>query len=169
MLKSAIIARGTGYAEDTTFEPFEVIRHPLPARDSRVLGAEPDNPMSGVCYRAYDIKLAVRRVADGESRRDRKSTFYILMHHGGGTRVVEVAGTYDRGEMLEAVKAMPEVALYGLLFSIYRSIEDSALFAAQETRREWAQAAIDKRIKVGRVKQGQRRVEILPPPDPLAP
>lgn len=169
MLKSAIIARGTGYAEDTSFEPFEVIRHPLPERDSRVLGATPGEPMTGVCYRAYDIKLAVRRPVDGEARRDRKSTFYILMHHGGGTRVVEVCGTYDNGEMLEAVKAMPEVALYGLLFSIYRSVEDSALFAAQETRREWSQAAVDKRIKIGRVKQGTRRVEIVPAKDPLAP
>lgn len=169
MLKSAIIARGSGYADDTSFEPFEVIRHPLPEREMRILGSDNGKPGTGVCYRAYNVKLAVRRVGEGERRRDRKSTFYILMQHGAGTRVVEVSGAYDNGEMLEAIKAMPDVALFGLLYSIYSAVDESARYAAETTRTEWARAAIDKRIKVHRAKQGARRVEILPVPDPLAP
>lgn len=169
MLKSAIIARGSGYADDTSFEPFEVLRHPLPKREMRILGSDNGKPGTGVCYGAYDIQLAVRRVGEGERRRDRASTFYILMSHGAGTRVVEVSGAYDNGEMLEAVKAMPDVALFGLLYSIYSAVSESARYAAETTRTEWARAAIDKRIKVHRAKQGRRRVEILPEPDPLAP
>ncbi|USN15866.1 hypothetical protein PAPPERLAPAPP_01240 [Brevundimonas phage vB_BpoS-Papperlapapp] len=169
MLKSAIIARGSGYADDTTFEPFEVLRHPLPEREMRILGSDNGKPGTGVCYRAYDVKLAVRRTGESERRRDRKSTFYILMHHGAGTRVVEVSGAYDNGEMLEAIKAMPEVALFGLLYSIYSAVDETGRHAAETTRTEWARAAAEKRIKVGRVKQGRRHVEIIPAPDPLAP
>lgn len=168
MLKSAIIARGSGYADDTSFEPFEVIRHPLPERESRILGSDNGKPGTGVCYRAYSIKLAVRKV-DPDRIRDRKSTFYILMQHGAGTRVVEVSGAYDNGEMLEAIKAMPEVALFGLLYSIYSAVDETGRHAAETTRHEWARAAVEKRIKVGRVKQGRRNVEIVPAPDPLAP
>lgn len=170
MLKSALIATGSGYADDRSFDPFEVVAFPLPTRESRVLKGKDDR--NAVCYGSHEIKLAVRKRDPEQSwlndRRD--STFYILVHHGGGTRVVQVEGVYgDDGATLAALTAMPELPLYGLLHGIYNAVDNSIHIARQETARNWMQAAVDKRIKIGRVKQGSRRVEIIPVADPLAP
>lgn len=170
MLKSALIAIGSGYADDRSFDPFEVVAFPLPTRESRVLKGA--NDRNAVCYGSHEIKLAVRRRDPEQTWMNdrRESTFYILVHHGGGTRVVQIEGVYgDDGATLEALKAMPEVALYGLLHGLYSAVANSIQIAKQETAQVWSEAAVDKRIKVGRLKQGRRRVEILPKADPLAP
>lgn len=171
MEKSALVASGSGYADDRSFDPFTVVAFPLPTRESRILGRD-ENGHNGTCYGSHEIKLAVRTPVEGQPSfsRGRESCFYILVRHGGGSRVVEVQGTYgDKGAMIEALKALPELALYSLLHGIYSAVDQSIYATARDTARKWMQAAIDKRIKIGRVKQGSRRVEIIPVADPLAP
>src|SRR3546814_4082525 len=67
-----------------TFDGYDIIAHPLPARDERVYyPTEPDSCSAGVTYASHDVMVA-RPTGIGK-----KGCLAILMHHGDrkGTRL----------------------------------------------------------------------------------
>lgn len=135
-------SEGSGYEPCTAFDGFEILAHPLPDRESRIFGRQ-ENGNGGTCYRAYSLKLA--RKTDERGRAER--SLHLLVEHGGGREVWSLRWLYDRGETLPALLAMPERALYAVLWALYQSASDARTQAENETRREWSQAAADNRIR----------------------
>lgn len=73
------------------------------------------------------------------------------------------------GELEREVLALPERLQFALLFTIYRAMSTARQQAQDETRREWAQAIADGRIKKHRATKSRgARIEIIPPMQPTA-
>lgn len=168
-MENALIKTGHGYEQGsmgrcTAFDGYTVLAAPLDgydaaARDSRVFNRN-ENGTGGTCYGAYTIKLA---------KEERGRDLYLLVQHGGGRVVWRVPAFFDGGAMLTALLAMPEREQFGLLMTLYKIARNAREQAIIETRREWAQAYVDKRIKKHRAtKYRGPRVEILPPAQVIA-
>lgn len=159
------ICKGHGYENHSTqgrctaFDGYEVLAAPLDgydnaARESRVFGKQ-ENGNGGTCYGAYTLKLA-----KGEYGRDR----YLLVQHGGGREVWKLPAFYDGGMTESELLALPERAQFGVLMMFYKLARNALDQGRAETRREWAQAYVDKRIKKHRAtKYRGPRVEIVAP------
>jgi hypothetical protein len=153
-MESMIVARGNGYAGDTSFDGFTVLAEPLPTRESRVFKGENGRP--GVTYASHSLKLAKR-----EGRFSERGLF-ILLEHGGGRAVISFSPCYDNGAALAALLALPEAILYSILYGIAKGVEQADLVARSETAQVWSQAFCDGRIRKSRAKQGRRTVTIDP-------
>jgi hypothetical protein len=164
MAENVFIGRGHGYEVSdrgrcTAFDGFDVIAAPLDGHDAvararRVLGRKADGT-GGVCYGAYTVKLAKR--ADDRD-------LYLLVHHGGGREVYRVPALYDRGALESHILSLPETMQFNLLMTLYRIGRQAYDQAEKLTRRNWAQAFVDKRIKKSRAtKYRGPVVEIVPP------
>lgn len=143
---------GSGYAPCTAFAGFTIIREPLPTRELRVLGRKPDG-RGGVDYGSHSIKLAV---AGGSN------DLYLLMENGCGREVMALKTMYDGGVAREALLALPDVALYGVLYMMWDQASTAARIAAADKQSEWANAFAENRIRKSRVKEGRRRIFIEP-------
>lgn len=159
-MQNVLIKTGHGYEVSDrgrceAFDGFEIIAAPLgefdnAARESRSFPRKDGRP--GVTYDSYAIKLA---------KMPHDSALYILMHHGGGREVWRVPEFYDGGDLAAHIAALPERLQYALLYTIYSMGQDARSQGKAETRREWAQAFADKRIRK-RKNGGAYRVEIIP-------
>lgn len=149
------ISRGSGYADDKSFEPYTVLREPLPEREQRVFGREGRR----VCYRAYSFKLA-------ELTGYPKGELYILISHGGGTEILMIKSVYDAGEWKELMLEMPDPLLYRMLWALYATADAARRNATTETQNKYATAFVEGRLKKSRVKHGARKVYIEDPPPP---
>src|SRR3546814_10734383 len=70
-----------------TFDGYDIIAHPLPARDERVYyPTAPDSCSAGVTYASHDV-LVARPTGIGK-----KGRHAILLPHGGGRPVLEFSG-----------------------------------------------------------------------------
>lgn len=143
-----LIASGNGYAEDRTFDPYEVVAFPLPTRESR--------EFTRVTYASHEIRLGRERGGHGF-----RGGYVILMRNGSGSQVVTIPQPSDEGEMIAAWLAMPEKALYCTLYTVWEAATAAHREGLQETADRYAQAFVDKRLKIRR-KNGRGRVEILP-------
>ena len=162
-MTTILLARGNGYAGDTTFDDYEVLAEPLPRREDRVFGRKPDGS-GGTDYGSHWMALARRRDAP-------RLGYVILVQHGGGRQVVAFPGIFDGGATVEHMLQMPAAILYGILYSHYYAATEADRRAREAVRQEWAEAFIEGRIRKSRPKQGLRTVTIEPRPtaaDPLA-
>jgi hypothetical protein len=145
------------YGRCTAFDDYTVIANPLggndnAAQDSRVFGRD-ERGYGGVTYGAYDLKLA---------RDDYSRDLYLLVSHGAGREVWRLPSFSDKGALNTHILAMPERLQYALLMTLYRTASYARRQAQGETRREWAQAYIDGRIRKARAtKDRNARVEII--------
>jgi hypothetical protein len=159
-MKAIFEATGTGYQDDTTFDGYTVVAHPLPNREDRIFGQDA-NGRNGTCYRAYNIKLAVRTDHRMPPRDGRQ--LYILMEHGGGRFVYAIPMLYDGGAFADhLVNMSDERLLYATLKIIFEAATRSAQQAADVTSRTYAEAFVEGRLKKSRVKGGTRRITIEP-------
>jgi hypothetical protein len=95
-----------------TFDGYDIIAHPLPARDDRVYyPTEPDGCSAGVTYASHNVMIA-RPTGIGK-----KGRLAILMHHGGGRHVLE----FYEGllPVASALLALPEREQYALAYTIF--------------------------------------------------
>src|SRR3546814_19348346 len=100
------------------FDGYDIIAHPLPARDDRVYyPTEPDGCSAGVTYASHNVMIA-RPTGIGK-----KGRLAILMHHGGGSHVPE----FSEGllPVASALPALPERAQYDLAYPIFCQPDDS--------------------------------------------
>jgi hypothetical protein len=167
-MQDVLIRTGHGYENHSekgrceAFDGFEIIAAPLhqngdewesafgkKARESRHFPRKDGSP--GVTYDSHAIKLA-------KQANDRD--FYLLVHHGGGREVWRVPSFYDGGDLADHITALPERLQYALLYTLYKMARESRVQAQTETRREWATAHTEKRIKTKR-RNGRRYVEIV--------
>lgn len=166
-----ICNRLRGEAEAAALEPFEIVRRPLAQRSERIFPGADGRP--GTTYESHEVALGRSRL----SHRD-GGGYVIIMTNGSGVSVVGVPTFYDNGAMMRTLLEAPDAVLYATLYTMWRMADDAATEAAQRTRQQWANAHIDKRIKVKR-RSGQRFVEIVPwyvgsasyagqPPKPVA-
>lgn len=147
-MAKGFVAYGHGYETGnlgrcTAFDGFTILAAPLGAfdeksRDSRVWRAA--GASYGVTYSSHAIKLAVRDTA-------RARGLYILMQHGGGREVLELATGPDWEGMRDALLAMDERSLYAFLYSIWQTAANARREAQQETVNKWANAYQDGRIR----------------------
>ena len=85
------------------------------------------------------------------------------MQHGAGRKVLRIPSFYDGGDLAEMIKGLPDRLQYALLYSIWKAASYARREAQTQTRREWAQAYVDGRIKKHRATKHQgARVEVLP-------
>jgi hypothetical protein len=156
-MNRVFIARGTRYADDKTFDGFDVIAEPCADRESRIFGADADG-RGGTDYRSHSYKLATRGAHSYKGNR----SLFLLVEHGGGREVLAVPSFYDGGAWVSALLAMPERLQYGTLATLYQIARHAHDTATDTTREEWAQAFVDGRIRKSRAKQGRRTVFIEP-------
>lgn len=170
-MQTVIIARGHGYEtvnppyvneRCTAFDGFEVIANPLGGfsaadRERRILGRVDGKPGTGCDYSSHSIQLAVRE--NGGTYKGGRNLF-ILMQHGGGRVVYAIKQMYDGGATERALLALPEVELYGMLYTMAEMAEDAHSQGCRETQHKWAQAFYDGRIRKRRAKGGRQTVEI---------
>lgn len=143
MTNPVFLKKGDGYAGCTAFDGFTVLAFPVADREARIFGATPGKQSSGTCYRAYEMRLACRTGDEAKTRRD----LFLLISHGGGREVVRVPCFWDAGEMQAALLAMPERALYAVLFTIYKAAQDAAHVASTETAQRYGYAFLEGRMK----------------------
>lgn len=164
-MQNVLIKTGHGYETGSrgrceAFDGFDIIAAPLhqpgegwqaafgnAARESRIYNSS-GIPGRGCDYGSHAIKLA-RQKHDG--------ALYILMHHGGGREVWRVPEFFDGGDLAAHIVGLPERLQYALLYTLYSMARDARSQAQAETRREWAQAIVDKRIR-----RRKGHIEIVP-------
>lgn len=158
------IAKGHGYENPsdgsgrcTAFDGFDIIAEPLPTRESRILGQIDGKAGTGCDYGSHSIKLAVRT---GERAYKGVQQLYILMENGSGREVLAIRKMYDAGVTEAALLALPEPALYGMLYILWEVGSDAKREAQYDARAQWSKAFIDGRIRKSRSKGGRRRVYI---------
>lgn len=152
-MQTIFVRTGHGYETGsrgrcTAFDGFDVIANPMGGTD----GASREARCGGVfkCdYQSHSIRLAVMSGTNPEARH---ADLYILMQHGGGREVLRIPTFYDHGAFREALLAMPEPVQYATLYTIYEVASQGAAQRAGETRREWAEAFLDGRIRRKRSK-----------------
>jgi hypothetical protein len=160
-MENVFIRFGHGYEQSdrgrcTAFDGFTVIAEPLggfdrEAREGRSFPRKDGS--AGVTYSSHAIKLA-----RGEFGRD----LYILMQHGGGREVLRVPSFSDNGALEAHILALPDRLQYALLYTIWNTASAARHQAQDETKRTWAQAFADGRIKKHRAnKHRGARVEIV--------
>lgn len=148
MEKSAFIGAGHGYeiserGRCTLFDGYEILANPLggfdaAARESRVFNREGE---TGVTYASHAVYLL-----RGTEKRERG--FYVAVHHGSGRRLWTLPACFGYNEQtIAALLAMPERALYSLLWGVVEALESTKRAAESETAQQWRRAALDKRIK----------------------
>lgn len=131
----------------TAFDGYEVLANPLGGfsnadRERRVFGRDPATGHGGTCYGSHVVQLA-KRESDGA----KDPRLFILVEHGGGREVWLYRLPYDRGNTLAGLLAMPEAALYGILYGAAKMARAAREQAQSETATEWREASRDGRIR----------------------
>ena len=168
MLNSALVATGHGYEKSDrgrceAFDPYDIVANPLGEwsnadRESRSFAGK-SGP--GVTYGSHAVYLMRRKDA-----RPGERDLFVAVHHGGGRRVWRLPTCYYyTEETLAALLAMPERALYSLLYGIIDALDNTKRAAERDTASEWRRATLDKRVKVSRQpSKGRAFVWIEPAP-----
>ena len=154
MATTALHATGHGYESGEygrceAFDAFDIIANPLggndrESRESRVFRS----PLGGnaVTYDSYAVYLLQRK-----DRRKDDRDYFIAVHHGGGRRIWKIpACKHFCDETVAALLAMPERALYSLLWGMIDALDETKRAAEENTARAWRIATLDKRVKVSR-------------------
>lgn len=160
-MERAFVRFGHGYEKSDrgrceAFDGFTILAAPLgefdkASRESRVFKSSKSGG-GGTDYSSHAVKLA----------EDRHKDLYILMHHGSGREVLYFPRFYNNDDAIRtAILAMPERLQYALLYKIWQTASNARHEAQTQTRREWAQAIHDKRIRK-RKRKGAVTVEIIP-------
>lgn len=136
-----------------TFDGYEILAHPLPARDDRVFyPTEPDGSRVGVTYASHDVMIAR---PTGIGRRGRLA---ILMHHGGGRHVLEFNESHL--PIASALLSLPEREQYALAYTIFEQADECSSGTRAAEAGRWAKAYVDGRIrKRGRGRTRQIHIE----------
>ena len=132
-----------------TFDGYDIIAHPLPARDDRVYyPTEPDGCSAGVTYASHNVMIA-RPTGIGK-----KGRLAILMHHGGGRHVLE----FYEGllPVASALLALPEREQYALAYTIFEQADECAMGMRAAEARRWAEAHVDGRLRKRRRGRSQQ-------------
>lgn len=154
MLKSAFVASGHGYESGSygrcdLFDDYEILANPLGGNDnasraSRSFPSPSGGP--GVTYDSHAVYLMRRK-----DRRKGDRDYYLAVHHGGGRRVWRLPACYHYcDETIAALLAMPERALYSLLYGIIDALDETKRAAEQDTAQEWRRATLDKRVRTSK-------------------
>lgn len=152
------IRKGSGYADDTNFDEYDVIAEPLPAREDRVFTGQCGR---AVTYDAYSIRLG-RHKSGGE-----RGGYAIIVNHGGGSELVSLATIHDDDETINQILILPERALYVLLWTLWNTARQADEISRHFTRVDWSKAYLDNRIRKSRVSRaGTRKVWIEPAQPP---
>lgn len=150
------IRKGSGYADDTLFDDYDIIAEPLPRREDRVFV---DKDGRGVTYAAFSIRLGRYKYAGD------RGGYAIMVGHGGGAEVLNLTTIFDGGDTINQVLTLPERALYGLLWAIWETARRAEIAARVDTEAEWRAAFVHNRIRKSRVtRAGTRKVWIEPAP-----
>lgn len=155
MTTTALYRSGHGYERSeagpcTAFDGLEVLANPLggfSAADRERRSFDKPDGSPGVTYGSHALYLL--RSAEGSSpaRRD----YFVAVHNGSGRQVWRLPACYHYlAETVDALLAMPERALYSLLWGIVEALDNTRRAAREETQREWIKAAVGKRVKVSR-------------------
>ena len=166
---SAFVAHGHGYeiserGRCTVFDPYEILANPLggdtsAARESRTFPGRSGGP--GVTYASHEVYLLREREPYCGTRR-----LFVAVHNGSGRyvwRLPTCSGYAD--ETAAALLAMPERALYSLLYGITSALADTKRATERDTADDWRRATVDKRVKVSRQpSKGRAFVWIEPAP-----
>ena len=158
MTTPIFVGRGNGYEGDSCFDGFTILAAPLPGysaaeREARIFR----RPNGGTDYGAHVIALAT---PENRSTHEGGRALYLLVSHGGGREVLALPSFYDGGAYERALIALPERVQFAALYVLYRTAKEADTVARIETRAEWSQAFVDKRIKKSRPKQGRVSVTI---------
>lgn len=154
MASSALIATGHGYETGSrgrceAFDAYDILANPLggdkPAeRESRVFPGRLGGP--GTTYASHEVYL----LASKEKSLGRRY-FAVAVHHGRGRFIWKLPTCSGYGEeTIAALLAMPERALYSLLYGIIEALDQTKQAAEQDTARDWRKATLDKRVKVSK-------------------
>ena len=166
MTQAVIIARGTGYDYDTTFDEYEVIRHPCPERADRAsfaytgsfLSTETQPLTEGrrlqlVTHESHSVALARSKLSPNGGYS------YILLQHGGGRRVIQL---HTSDDWRSAIMQLPERLAYEVLRTTAQAAEDADRVAAEAEGMRWRRAVVDGRVRKSRPKRGSVSVTIAP-------
>src|SRR3546814_1172808 len=126
-----------------TFDGYDIIAHPLPARDERVYyPTEPDSCRAGVTYASHDVMVA-RPTGIGK-----KGRLAILIHHGGGRHVLD----FYEGllPVASALLALPEREQHALAYTIFEQADECAAGMRAAAARRRAAPHVDGRISTPR-------------------
>lgn len=154
MANSALLARGHGYETGSrgrceAFDPYDILANPLGGdkpeqRAKRVFPSPSGGP--GTTYESHEIYLLASKEKSLGKRQ-----FCVAVHHGRGRFIWKLPTCYNYSEeTIAALLAMPERALYSLLYGIIAALDDTKQAAESDTARDWRRATLDKRVKVSR-------------------
>ena len=124
---------------------YEILAEPLGgfSAEDRARRIWPDSNGPGVTTDSHALALAAK---EGE-KIGKGRPLYIIERNGSGVYVWKIRGFYDRGELESALLAMPERALYSLLYRIADGFDAHGRNAREQTAQEWRRATIDKRVR----------------------
>lgn len=154
MLKTALHATGHGYESGSrgrceAFDAFEIVANPLGGfsnadRESRSFPGRAGGP--GVTYGSHALYL-LREKDHKPGDRD----YFVAVHNGSGRQIWRLPACYGYcDETVVALVAMPERALYSLLWGVVEALDDTRRAAEGATAHNWRRATLDKRVKVSR-------------------
>lgn len=157
MVNSAFVASGHGYeiserGRCEAFDGFEILANPLGGFDnaSRASRSFPGKSGPGVTYDSHAVYL-MRRKGDAGDKWASGRDYFVAVHHGGGRYIWRLPACHNyQAETLDALLAMPERALYSLLWGIIEALDDTKRAAEQDTAQAWRRATLGKRVKVSR-------------------
>lgn len=83
----------------------------------------------------------------------------LLVRHGGGQEEIRLS---NGAAVLRALSVLDSNGRYWLLNALYHAQADARRTAQENESTKWRKAAVEKRIKVRKVRNGHYRVELLP-------
>jgi hypothetical protein len=150
---------GSGYKPCTVFQGYDVLANPLGGfseadRARRSFPAGWGNVR--VTYDSHAVKLGRTQPSRFDAGDRSSGTLAVMMQHGGGRRVSLLRICQMREEIEAALLAMPEAALYFLLYAIAETVEDANRQGYAQAADEWRTAVEEKRI---RRRRGRAEIE----------
>lgn len=154
MVNSAFVASGHGYeiserGRCEAFDPYEILANPLGGFDNASRAARSFPSPSGgpgVTYDSHAVYLMRRKDA-----RPGERDYYLAVHHRYGRMIWRLPACYHYSdETIAALLAMPERALYSLLWGIIEALDDTKRAAEDATAQAWRRATLEKRVKVSK-------------------
>jgi len=153
--QTALFRTGHGYEQSAdgpcnAFDGLEIIANPLggfSAADRERRGFDRADGSPGVTYGSHALYLLRGGGDDTPNRRE----YFVAVHNGAGRQVWRLPACFGYlAETVDALAAMPERALYSLLWGIVEALDNTRRAERDDVRRDWIRAAVQKRVKVSR-------------------